>query len=124
VAEANDEFNVENLRIKGPLPAPDPAVAKPRRRQREFVMVSREQFDQVAKAKHFAAERVFLHLLFLSWRSPDKPVKLANAGLASLGVGRYIKRQVLRELEALDLIRVERHHKKSPMVTVLGAEAR
>jgi hypothetical protein len=75
-------------------------------------------------ADHFAAERVFLHLMFLSWRSPDKPVRLANADLTEKGVDRYTKRRVLRELEVLGLIRVERRHKKSPMVTVLGGSAR
>jgi hypothetical protein len=114
---ADDGFSVDNLRVKD-LPPLDPAVAKPRRR-REFVMVSRWQFDQLCKAKHFAAERVFLHLLFLTWRSPRKSVRLANAGLKQKGVGRYIKRRVLRELEALGLIRADWQSRKSPTVTVL-----
>jgi len=113
------DFNVDSLRIEN-LPPLDPAVAKPRRRSREFVMVSREQFNRLSKAKHFAAERVFLHLLFLTWREPGKPVRLANAELAAKGVNRHAKRRALLELEALGLIRVEWRHKKSPMVTVLG----
>jgi hypothetical protein len=120
---ADTDFNVENLRIKD-LPPLEPGVAKPRRRsQREFVMVSRWQFDRLCKAKHFAAERVFLHLLFLTWRSPGKPVRLANVDLKQKGVGRYIKRRVLRELEALGLIRVDWQSKKSPVVTVLDGMA-
>jgi hypothetical protein len=118
------EFSVDNWRITEPLPASDPAVAKPRRREREFVMVSREQSDRLAKATHFAAERVFLHLLFLTWRSPDKPVRLGNASLTDKAVDRYTKRRVLRELEALGLIRVEWRPKKSPIVTVLGGSVR
>jgi hypothetical protein len=114
---ADTNFNVESLRIKE-LPPLDPAVAKPRRR-REFVMVSRWQFDRLCKAKHFAAERVFLHLLFLTWRSPRKSVRLANAGLKQKGVSRYIKRRVLRELEASGLIGADWQSRKSPTVTVL-----
>jgi hypothetical protein len=116
---ADDGFSVENLRVKD-LPPLDPAVAKPRRQTREFVRLTREQFDRLAKAKCFGTERVFLHLLFLTWRSPDKPVVLANAELAAKGVDRHAKRRALLELEALGLIRVEWRPKKSPIVTVLG----
>ena len=115
---ADTDFSVENLRVKD-LPPLDFAVAKPRRRQREFVMVSRAQAERLGRARHFAAERVFLHLLFLTWRAPGKPVRLANTELKRMGVGRYVKRHVLRELETLDLILVERRPKKSPTVTVL-----
>ena len=56
---ADADFNVENLRIKD-LPQLDPAVAKPRRRQqREFVMMSRWQFDQLSKAGQFGAPSAF-----------------------------------------------------------------
>ena len=82
-------------------------------------MVTRAQFDRLSQAKHFAAERVFLHLLFLTWRSPSKPVVLANAELKRMGVGRFIKWHVLHELETLGLVAVEWRDKKSPIVTVL-----
>jgi hypothetical protein len=121
---SDDEFSLKNLQITEPLPAPDSVAAKPRRRSREFVMVSREQADRLAKATHFAAERVFLHLLFLTWRFPNRPVRLGNVGLADKGVDRYTKRRVLRELETLGLIRVEWRPKKSPIVTIVGAGAR
>ena len=116
---ADTDFNVENLRVKE-LPPLDPTVAKPRRQTREFVRVTREQFDRLTKAKCFGAERVFLHLLFLTWRSPNKPVVLANMELARKGIDRHAKRRALLELEALGLIRVEWRPKKSPIVTVLG----
>jgi len=116
---ADDGFNVDNLRVKD-LPPLDPAAAKPRRQNREFVRLTREQFDRLTKAKRPSTERVFLHLLFLTWRSPDKPVVLANTGLVAKGIDRHAKRRALLELEALGLIRVERRYRKSPIITVLG----
>jgi hypothetical protein len=116
---ADTDFNVENLRVKE-LPPLEPGVTKPRRRSREFVILSREQSDRLCKARHFAAERVFLHLLFLTWSAPNKPVALANAELARKGIDRHTKRRALLELEALGLIRVEWRYKKSPITTVLG----
>jgi hypothetical protein len=115
---ADDGFSVENLRIKN-LPPLEPGVARQRRRSREFVMMSREQSDRLDKAVNSGTERVFRHLLFLTWRSPDKPVVLANAELARKGIDRQTKRRTLLELEVLGLIRVEWRYKKSPIVTVL-----
>jgi hypothetical protein len=116
---ADDGFSVENLRVKD-LPPLEPGVARRRRPQREFVMMSREQSDRLDKVVNFGTERVFRHLLFLTWRLPDKPVVLANAELARKGINRHIKRRALLELEARGLIRVEWRYKKSPIVTVLG----
>jgi hypothetical protein len=121
---ADTDFNVENLRIKD-LPPLNPAVAKPRRQQqREFIMVTQEQSDRLDKAANLGTERVFRHLLFLTWREwrtrAGKPVTLANAELARKGVDRRTKWRALLELEALGLIRMERRYKKSPIVTVLG----
>ena len=116
---ADTDFNIENLRIKELLPL-ESGVVRRRRRQREFVMMSREQSDRLDKAVGFGTECVFRHLLFLTWRSPDKPVVLANAELARKGINRQTKRRALLELETLGLIRVEWRHKKSPIVTVLS----
>ena len=115
----DDGFNVENLLIKD-LPPLEPGTARRRRRQREFVMISREQSDRLDKAVNSVTERVYRHLLFLTWRAPDKPVKLANAELARKGIDRQSKRRALLELEALGLVRVEWRYKKSPIITVLG----
>lgn len=119
------EFSLDNWRITEPLPAPasDPAVAKPRRREREFVMVSREQSERLDKVVNFGTERVFRHLLFLTWRAPGKSVPLGNAALAQKGIERHVKKRACLELEALGLIRVEWRSKKSPIVTVLRATA-
>jgi hypothetical protein len=116
---ADTDFNVENLRIKD-LPPLEPGVAWRRRTQREFVMMSREQSDRLDRAVNLGTERVFRHLLFLTWRAPDKPVVLANAELARKGIDRWAKRRALLELEALGLVRVGWRRKKLPMVTVLG----
>jgi hypothetical protein len=99
----------------------DPAAVKPRQQKREIVMVTHAQFDRLSQAECAAADRVFLHLLFLTWRPRDrgKPVILANAELARKGIDRFAKRRALLELEALGLIKVEWRDKKSPIVTVL-----
>jgi hypothetical protein len=117
---ADDDFNVENLRVKD-LPPPAPGKQNLRQQQREFVMITREQFNQLKRARCAATERVFLHLLFLTWRPQDrgKPKVLANAALRLMGVNRFAKQRALLELEALGLIGVEWRDKKSPIVTVL-----
>ena len=116
---ADDGFSVENLRVKD-LPPLDPAIARPRRRSREFVMMSREQSDRLDKAVNFGTERVFRHLLFLDWRAPGKPLQVGNIALAKKGIDRRVKWRALRELETLGLIVVKWPSKRSPVVTVLG----
>jgi len=112
---ANDYFDdVEKLRLKGPLsPLPTSARVKSKRNRQdgEFVIISREQSDRLDKAI------VFRHLLFLTWRAPDKPVKVGNIAFNRKGTDRQIKYRALKELEAL--IRAEWVRYKSPFVTVL-----
>jgi hypothetical protein len=110
-----------------PRAAGEPAVAKPRRQkqQRDFIMVTRAQFDRLSQAKCTTTERVFLHLLFLTVQKRgehvlhSKPVTMANAALERIGVDRFAKRRALLELEALGLITMEWRGKKSPIATVL-----
>jgi hypothetical protein len=64
------------------------------------------------------AYRVALYLLEEVWRSQSKRVKLANAGLKELNVGRRGKRHALDQLGKLGLISSERQPRKSPVVTV------
>ena len=117
----DDPFRIENLqlRIEEPSPAQNGAkVAKPRRRHRDFVMVTRAQSDRLDKAVHFATE-VFRHLLFMSFKAGGRPVRLANAALVQKGIHRKSKRRALLELEALGLIQVGRRPRKSPEVIIL-----
>jgi hypothetical protein len=114
--------DVEKLRLKGPLP-PLPASARVRskrnRQEGEFVVISREQSDRLDKARWYGSERVFRHLLFLTWRAPDKPVKVGNIAFNRKGTDRRIKYRALKELENLGLIRAKWEPRKSPFVIVL-----
>jgi hypothetical protein len=62
--------------------------------------------------------RVALHLLWEAWRSRCNHVKLANAGLKELGVGRRGKYHALEQLAAAGLIAIEQEPCKSPVVKV------
>jgi hypothetical protein len=92
---ADDDYfdDVEKLRLKGPLP-PLPASARVRskriRQDGEFIVISREQSDRLDKARWFGSERVFRHLLFLTWRAPDTPVKVGNIAFNRKGTDRRI----------------------------------
>ena len=113
-----DNFRIENLRVEE-LATIAMAKERRRRRKRDFVMVARAQSDLLDQAVNFATERVFRHLLFLKFKSGGKPVRLANAALAHVGIHRLKKWRALRELEALGLIQVTRRPGKSPEIIVL-----
>ena len=89
------------------------------RRQREFIMVPLPWADRLSKSTRRATVFVALHLLRLDWKSKGAPVALSNLGLAEWGVSRREKWRALAELEALELIVVERLNSKSPRVTLL-----
>ena len=114
---ADSDFDVEKLRLKGPLPPlPDSARPKSKRHRQdsEFVIISREQSDRLDKAVKYGTERVFRHLLFLTWRSPGKPVKVGNIAFNRKDTDRRIKCRALCELESLGLVQVKRADRKSP----------
>jgi hypothetical protein len=64
--------------------------------------------DRLSKSTRRATIFVALHLLRLTWKSKGAPVALSNLGLAEWGVSRREKWRALAELEALELIVVER----------------
>jgi hypothetical protein len=59
-----------------------------------------------------------LHLLHLSFKARGRPFKLANGGLAEIGISRFAKRRALRELERRSLIEVQRNPHKNPTITL------
>jgi len=64
--------------------------------------------------------RLTLHLLFEHWKLGGRPIKLSNVVLPKLGVSdNKAKWRALLELERLELVRIDRRHKKSPVVEVL-----
>jgi hypothetical protein len=117
---ADDGFSVENLRVKN-LPPLNPAVAKPRRRSREFITLSRQQLAILRGGRASAAAwNVFAELVWLSWKSGGKPLKFTNHCLDELGISHDSRTRAIRELEKLRLIKIDRAvPRKSPVLTVL-----
>jgi hypothetical protein len=118
---ADDGFSVENLRVKD-LPPLEPGAAKPRRRSREFVQLSRRQLSILRQGRASApAWNVFAELVWLSWKAGGKPIKFSNHSLGELGISHDSRTRAVRELEKLELIRIDRAApRKSPILTVLN----
>ncbi len=116
----DSDFNVENLRVKD-LPPLDPATAKPRRRPREFITLSRRQLAILRAGRASAAAwNVFAELVWLSWKSGNTPLKFTNHCLGELGISHDSRTRAIRELERLRLIKIDRAMpRKSPVLTVL-----
>jgi hypothetical protein len=102
-----------------PRPAPAPRTGARRRHNGPFVQVSLETIYRLGAAKNASTLKLFLLLLHLRWKIGEEPFKLTNVALAGLGVDRKQKERALRELEDLDLVRVVRRERKSPLVAVL-----
>jgi hypothetical protein len=118
-----DPFDVDALRID---PA-DPRLARHRAKarkakwERKFVQFPWLWAERLQATNRGSTYRLALHLLYEHWRNGGRPIKLTNAMLAGEGVSRRSKCQALPELERFGLVRVERHPKKSPVVTLLIA---
>jgi hypothetical protein len=100
------DFSVENLRIKD-LPPLDPEVAKPRRRQREFVQLSRKQLAVLRQGRARASAavwNVFIELVWLSWKGGDKPFKFSRRAMGELGISHDSGVRAVHALGDLGLI--------------------
>src|ERR1700722_3809171 len=101
-----EEFSAESLKLKPEHLKSLRPVEKPvarKRQTREFIQITREHSDRLNKAKCKQTENVFRHIMFLSWRTPGKTIRLGNVALAQIGVTRQEKRRALLELKKLDL---------------------
>jgi hypothetical protein len=121
----DDNFDAKALALKpehlesGRLADTGIAATKRERRRREFVQITREQIERLAKATNIATPKVFHFLLLIDWRSPGRVIRLANGALEQqIGVDRYAKRRALSELKKLGLIKLRKRERKSPEIVV------
>jgi hypothetical protein len=90
------------------------------RKNRDFVMITRTQFERLCATRiPVATFKVFLLLQFLVFRSRTKSVRLANVTAAKYGISRIQKRTALMRLETLGVIQVTRCRHRSPEIVVL-----
>jgi hypothetical protein len=119
----SDPFDLANLRltpegiaVMGRAAAAKQARAQPKR-QRQFVMVPWSWVERLKEARHMAAYRLALFVLYQHWKT-GKPVRASNVALKAMGVSRRSKYRAIRELERLGLVRVEARPRRSPVITV------
>jgi hypothetical protein len=115
-------FSAQNLKL-GPeqlkrLKPTETVASKPKRRKREFIQITREQSNRLDRAKNFATEIVFRHLMFLNWKSPGRVIRLPNTALELKGVYRQAKSRALVELKKLGLIKLKMRPRKSPEIVI------
>jgi hypothetical protein len=116
-----DSFDVNALRID---PADSAFVSKAggsrkAKWQRKFVRVPWAWVDRLKSTNRGSTYRLALLLIYEDWRTGGRPIRLSNTMLAEHGVTRKAKWRALRELEQLELVKVERRPRKSPIVTPL-----
>jgi hypothetical protein len=116
------EFNAKDLKLRPEQLKASRSVetgaAKPKRRKREFIQITREQSNRLDNTKNSATEIVFRHLMFLNWKSPGRVIRLPNAALELKGVYRQAKTRALIELKKLGLIRLKMRSRKSPEIVI------
>lgn len=96
----------------------NPVTVKRRATVTSFVRVPMSWKERLTRAKHAAALKLALELLFESWRTGELTVVLSTAMAARAGVQRRSKLRGLEELERLGLVTVNRHRKRAPRVTL------
>ena len=116
----DDPFDIDGLRIDPTDPAYVGKATKSDKAkwQRKFVHVPWAWMDQLKLVNRGSTYRVALLLLYTHWRNGGRPIRLSNAALIGEGVTRHSKSRALKELERLGLIKVGRHTRKSPVVTL------
>jgi hypothetical protein len=114
-----DQFNLEALRLPDEVAALVRSTSTSRRhRRQQFVKVPWTWVERLKTTSYASTYRVALHLLHRNWRTGEKVIALSNVALASEGVSRKEKWRALAELERVELVRVERRPRKSPLVAL------
>jgi len=116
MVEEGDFFNIENLKVDAAGVKAIEAGKSTNATKGRFVRVPGEWAHRLCRAKHLSSYKVAVYLLHLHWKSRGKPIRLANAALKQMGVGRDAKWRALLELETLGLVEVSRRDRKSPEV--------
>jgi DNA-binding MarR family transcriptional regulator len=113
----HDPFDLGSLRVPvDPRVQRKPANAK--KWHRRFVHVPWEWTVRLRAAKRVSTYGLALLLLYEHWRNGGQPIVLSNVLAADVGLPRRSKSRALAELEQLELVRMERHPRKSPRVTL------
>jgi hypothetical protein len=117
MSQDDDDFDYSNVVPQVSLRSTPPRLAK---RSGKHVQVPLWMSDRLTKAGVSGSTWAVLHvLLFESWRTESKTIKLPNQFAETLGIARDTKLHGLRELERLSVVKVDWRGKKSPLVTVL-----
>jgi hypothetical protein len=96
------------------------AVSKVGRPRREpFVQVPLALAARVAAATNNQKMMVWLWLRHQVWKTKRNVVAVPNGAMAEYGISPDVKRAALRQLEAAELITIERRSRKTPIVTML-----
>jgi hypothetical protein len=86
--------------------------------QRYYIMLPWTWVDRLQKARGVSTWRVAVLLLYEHWRRDGQPIVVSNVLTQDLGVPRRSKARALVELQALDLIVLDRGRGKSPRATL------
>jgi hypothetical protein len=117
--DENEEFLRLQRRPAEIAPHPKSAEVKQRQRRDRFVQVPLWWAEQMTKATETPRAFVGIWLLHLAWKTGRSTFPLPNGQLEAYGIGRKVKYGVLHQLEAAELIKVDRRRGKSPLITLL-----
>jgi hypothetical protein len=120
--KADDPFRqlIQQARTTPILQPAQPGRTPAKRRRRDaFIQVPLWWAGQMTKATGTPKAFIGLWLLYRAWKLKSYIVPLPNGQLKARGISRKVKRRALQELEAASLIKVDRRHGKTPIVTLL-----
>ena len=86
-------------------------------------MVPREWELRLLDTKRVSTYRLAIELLYLNWYGKGKPIIVSGKVAKAVKISATSKWEALAELERLGLIEVDRRPRKSPLVTLLHAQA-
>jgi len=113
----DEPWHIKRLRE---LEAAAPKKRKRGKKAEPFVQVPLWWIEIAAKDARSPTTLVLIELLYASWKAKSPTFPLPNGRLNKLGVSRDVKRRVLRNLERRPVIIVERHPRKTPIITLIG----
>lgn len=97
----------------------DSPTRKQRGKRTNFAMVPLDWAADVTEAMNTPGYMVFTLLAYLAWKTKSATFVLSNNYLKRYGVDRDAKRRALARLEKAGVIRIERHGRHAPIVTLL-----